>query len=62
MKTLIVKLELNAAFYQEHAETMTDLQLMRELRAELADQVAELKISRLLKRLKSVQARQEQYN
>lgn len=52
MKKVTVHLSLNADFYQEYASQMTEAQLLKELRGEIADKVAELKLPQLLKILK----------
>ena len=61
MKQVTVHLRLNADFYQEYASQMTETQLLKELRGEIADKVAELKLPQLLNVLKKTKTKDAIY-
>ena len=61
MKRVTVHLRLNADFYQEYASQMTETQLLKELRGEIADKVAELKLPQLLNVLKKTKTKDAIY-
>ena len=61
MKQVTVHLRLNADFYQEYASQMTETQLLKELRGEIADKVADLKLPSLLQVLKKTKTKDAIY-
>ena len=61
MKRVTVCLCLNADFYQEYASQMTEAQLLKELRGEIADKVADLKLPSLLQVLKKTKTKDAMY-
>ena len=61
MKQVTVHLRLNADFYQEYASQMTEAQLLKELRGEIADKVSELKLPSLLQVLKKTKTKDAIY-
>ena len=54
MTTFTVMLEFNADFYREHKDQMTQDQLLKELKHELQDQLAELNLDDLLQAMLNV--------
>lgn len=57
MTTFTVTLEFNADFYRENKQTMTQGQLLTELKRELQDQLAELNLDDLLQAMTNTKGR-----
>lgn len=57
MTRFTVTLEFNADFYREHKDQMTQGQLLKELKRELQDQLAELNLDDLLQAMTNTKGR-----